>query len=285
MSITDNYEVWRGETLSDTVDGARSYTRKFEIWSDDPNESWSVIRAALPTGAHPDDASAYVKSRSVSRSDESRLKWEADINYEYSPKETGDNPTARAAKVRWTSSLVVKPIMRDLNGDACVNSAGDYFDPPLEAEVPRWTATIQFNAASVPVGILSYAGAVNNAGITIDGVAIAAKRARVLSLDIGEEDEENGYAFRSVTLAVECRYADDDGFDLEPLDQGFRITISGALTDILIPDEDGATARPSSPVLLDGTGNKLTSPGPGTAVFLNFAVTRKLDLTVFTGIT
>jgi len=285
MSITDNNEIWRGESLSDEADGSRTYSRKFEIFSDDPNESWSVIRAALPTGAHPDDASAYVSSRSVSRSDESRLKWEATVNYEWKPTDPGDDPTLRPAKIRWTSSLIQKAIVRDINGNACVNSAGDYFDPPLEAELPRWTATIQFNAASIPVGILQYAGAVNNSAITIDGVSIAEERARVLSLDIGEEDEENDVAFRSVTIAVECRDASDSGFDLEPLDQGFRATVSGRLTAIVIDDDDGGRAKATSPVLLDGSGAQLTSPSPGTAVFMFYEITRKLDLTVFPGIT
>jgi len=285
MSITEFNEVWRGETGGDTDEGNRSYTRKFEIFTNNVNESWSVIFAALPTGAHPDDASAFVKSRSASRSDESRYKWEATVTYQYDPKESGDDPTARPPKIRWTSSQVTKSIVRDLNGNACVNSAGDYFDPPLEAEITRWTATIQFNAASIPVGILLYAGAVNNNTITIDGVAVAAERARVVALDIGEEDEENGYAFRSVTLSVECRYSDDEGFDLEPLDQGLRATgYSGQLEDIMVDDQDGGRARASSPVLLDGNGQQLLTPAPNTAVFMYYEITRKTDLTVFPGI-
>lgn len=223
MAILENNEVWRGESGSDVANGERKYVRKFQIISDDPNETFSAVRAVLPTGAHPDDASAYVSERSWTRSEESRLVWDAEITYEFKLEDPAEPPLDRAPKIRWSSSLIVKPVVKDINGNAVTNSAGDYFDPPPEAEFPRATATIQFNAAAVPVAILSYIGAVNAAAVTIDGVSIAAERARVVGLDIGEEDEENDEAFRAVTVVVECRDEEDESFDLNELDQGFRI--------------------------------------------------------------
>lgn len=360
----DVNEVWRGESLNQSAGGTRKYVRKVQMLADNSSETFSTARTAflafLGGSTHPDDASAYMTDFSIDRDDDSREVWYAQADYEFSLQDPGEDPTTRDPVIRATSSLIIKPVVRDLNGYACVNSAGDYFDPPLEAEFARWTYTIQWNASTIPVGIGQFRGAVNNASITIEGETYVAGRARIIGLDIGEQDEENGVPFRSITIVVECREADDDGFDLEPLDQGFRIldtiestgilttrtndtvgtltmssghgittgkrftitwdggsrrgvkagtvsgtsvpftlgtgdilpfsatavetAVAGNLVDILIEDEDSNKARPSAPVLLNGRGQKLDATvTPG--VFLKYIVTRKLDLTVFPGIT
>jgi hypothetical protein len=358
MAITGIDEIWKGETTSDQPDGARDYTRHFRIYSDSVSESPVTVRMAMPSGTHPDDASAYPIKRTANRIDESRLVWEGQIDYEFKKQDPGEDPVSRAPRVKWTSSLVLVPVLRDLYGRPCVNSAGDYFDPPLETPRGRLIALVRFNASSPPVGLLSYNMAVNNSPISIDGVDIAAERAQVSGIDIGEVEGDAPDEFREVTFQVECRDADDEGYDQYPIDQGFRtratsnktgtvttrtddlhgiltmagghgivkgqtidlywdsgasfatgffvedvtgnaITISsrvldlppiseavtipaGAQKDILITDTDGNKARPSSPVFLNGNGQVLEAAG---AVFLEYIVTRKLDLTVFPGIT
>jgi len=67
---------------------------------------------------------------------------------------------------------------------------------------------------------------------------------------------------------------------------GTDITVTQPqLQDILIEDEDGTKARPTSPVLLNGKGQKLDFATDGAGVFGRYVMTRKLDLTVFPGIT
>ncbi len=359
MTITAVTEVWKGDTTSGSANGERDYTRHFRVYSDDVNESPVTVRLALPGGAHPNDASAYASKKSASRIDESRLIWDGEVEYQFKLQDPNTDAVELNPKVRWTSSLAVISIARDLFGRPIVNSAGDYFDPPVEREITRLTANVQFNAVAPPVGLLDYSGAVNNAPISINGVDVVAERAKVTAIDIGEvQKDANDNEYQSVTFAVECRSADDDGFDLELLDQGFRIrdtvtkagtlstrtsdyvgvltmasghgivtgqyldlywntgadvsvgmragTVSGltvpvtggteplpasstAITiqtagqkDVLITDEDGDKARPSSPILLDGHGQRLVAAG---GVFLPYVITRKLDLTVFPGIT
>lgn len=296
MAIVSVDKIWAGESWSDDKEGARNYEEVYRVISDNANESPITIRAAagipLPWTTHPGDFAAVCSGRSARRVDESRLIWEVTVTYEYDPQEPEEpeeNPLDRPPKIRWTSTLVNRPVVKDRDGDACVNSAGDYFDPPLEYDFPRWTANIQFNAAEVPPTILAYAGAINTASITIDGLTVDAERARIMSLDISEEtaEEVNGdtVTYRSITMAVECRYTDDEGFDLEPLDQGFRVrNEDDELVDVLIADEDGEENRPTAPVLLDGAGAKLEDPSPETAVFLTFEMPRREDFTIFPGI-
>lgn len=291
MAILSVTETWRGQTWSDSKDGSREYERVFLVQSDDPLESPQAVRLAaglpLPWESYPDDLAAVCVGRSARREDATRLLWTVTVNYAWSPEDENDteDPLLREPEIDWTSNFITKPVIRDRNGNACVNSAGDYYDPPLEADVVRWIANITFNASDVPAGVKLYAGAINQSPIVIDGDAIAAERARIVGMRIGKRTTENDVSFKPVTLSIECREADDDPFDVEALDQGFRIKDGTDLKDILIEDEDGNKNRPSAPVLLDGMGGKLSDPSPTTAIFNTYEFPRRVDMTVFPGIT
>lgn len=289
MAITVS-RMFSGTGFTDDWEGSRTYSERWQVISDDPNTSAVAIRAAAglpqPGDAHPVDAAAYVKSRSASQDEKTRLRWEVDISYEYSPRDPKESPLDRDPEVEWTSQMFTKSVVKDRNGEACLNSAGDYFDPPLEAEFIRWTANIQFNVASVPVWLKQYAGAINNAPIEIDGDSTVAERARIVALSISKRQVQNDISFKTVTLSVECRDADDDSFDLEPIDQGLRIKDeeTGKLVDILVEDESGTERPASAQVLLDGAGKVLANPSPATAFFHHFEVPRRLDFSVIPGI-
>lgn len=287
MAIVAVNHVWSGETWDDDLDGPRGYQSLYRVISNDPQESPQAVRAVVPARgtAFPTDARAFARKRSARRLDDTRLVWEVTITYEFRVNDPTESPLDEPPKIRWTSSLERVPIIKDLEGKAILNSAGDYPDPPPERDMVVWTINIQFNLASVPSGIRSFAGAVNEDAISIEGETIAAERARVIGLDISDVQERNEIQFRTVTLVIAAIDDEDtDGFDLSILDQGFRVKEDGELVDILIEDEEGNKARPSSPVLLDGSGGKLTDPSPDTAVFLDFVTTRKKNLTVFPGI-
>lgn len=286
MSIVSVNHVWSGETWSDDIEGPRGYDELYRVITDNASENTQNIREAVVAlgTSYASDSAAFARRRTARRLDNTRLVWEVTVSYEFGIDEPEENPLNEPAKIRWTSSLERVPAIKDLNGEAIVNSAGDFFDPPPEKDVVVWTINIQFNENSVPANIRSYAGAVNNAAITVDGEPIAQERCRVVGLDISEVQERNDTLFRVITLAIATVDNDDDGFDLSVLDQGFRINDGGTIKDILIEDEDGNEQRPSSPVLLDGSGAKLTDPSPSTAVFLDFETVRKRDLTIFPGI-
>lgn len=290
MAVLEVLEDWAEETWDDDADGSRSYRAGYKVITDDPAEPASNVKNAIGIPArlsvHDEDASAFVTKRSAKRVGETRLLWEVIVTWENLANEPAENPLDDPVLIRWTSQLYTRPIVKDNNEEAIVNSAGDFFDPPPEKTYVLWTANIQFNVADRPAGLRTYAGAVNNGAITIDGDAIAAERARVVGLDITEFQSRNDIAFKTVTLAVECLDdADPDGYDLSLLDQGYRYKDGTELKDILIEDENGSEQRPSAPVLLDGNGEKLDDPSPSTAVFLNFSISKLADLTAFPGIT
>jgi hypothetical protein len=292
MAITSVERVWSGETFSDELSGAREYEIQYRVHSNDPEELAVTVRnhpdIAAKGSAFEGDPEAICTGRRATRPDNSRLIWDVTAAFavQENPGQDNDNPLNDPVQIRWTSSLYTRPVIRDNDGDAIVNSAGDFFDPPPEKTFVMWTANIQFNVSARPAGIRAYAGAVNNDAITIDGDAIAARRARVMGLDITEYQYRNDIPFKTVTVAIDCLDDDDpDGFDLVLLDQGFRTKVAGVLKDILIEDEDNEWARPSSPVLLNGAGGQLGDPSPSSAVFLTFQVSKLRDLTYFPGVT
>lgn len=286
MAITLVTRVWSGETWDDDIEGAKGYTDFFRVFSNDPDESRINVRAALPLPGtpHSEDNSAFCRGRSAVRSAESRLIWECTVEYEFDPKEPEEpteSPLDEPTKFRWTAGLYTKPVIKDRNGDAIVNSAGDFFDPPPEREVPRVSVNIQKNVASVPVAVLTYPGRVNDSSFTVDGVSVVAEAAKITAIDVGELQEKDDIPYRVFTCTIEF---EEDTWDLELLDQGYRIKDGTDLKDILIEDEDGEFNRPSSPVLLDGSGGKLTDPSPTTAVFKTFHVQKLLDFSVLPGV-
>lgn len=286
MAVTSVTHVWSGETWSDDLTGEREYQGLYRVISNVPNENPQNVRSAsgLPAigSAFDTDPGAFARRRTARRLEESRLVWEVTVDYaNLSLDAPPESPLDEPAKYRWTAGQYTRACIEDRNGDAVVNSAGDYFDPPPEVEDVRWSVNIQANVAEVPAAILNYAGAVNNAGFTVDGVSVDTGAAKIIGLDISELQERNDIEYRTITLVLEFRA---EGYDLRLLDQGFRIKDGTELKDILIEDEDGEKNRPSSPVLLDGAGAVLEDPSPTTAEYLTFEVDKRLAFSVLPGI-
>lgn len=184
-------------------------------------------------------------------------------------------PTDDPAIIEWDSEQFQKVAVFDRNGRAILNSAGDFFDPPIMMDDSRRLCMIQKNLAVVPSWILSYKDAINIAGFTVDGLSVAAETAKVQAVRVGSIQSRNGTTFRTVSLTL-C--IDEDGWDLSPLDQGFRqIGYDGSLENIRNP---GDNERPSSPVPLDGAGRVLANPSPLNAVYIPADVYKLKDFTV-----
>jgi len=139
---------------------------------------------------------------------------------------------------------------------------------------------------TVPTWLLDYNNCpINASGFTVDGVSIEAKKARLTTLDISEPQEENGTAFRTVTLTLEFK---KEGWTSKILDQGLRAkgTNSAGKTvmmTIMVPlmGEDGKPngeeAVATSPILLDGNGKVLDDPTPSTAKFMEYELYDEKD--------
>lgn len=284
MTITSVNLVWTGDTFDDDSDGGRGYQSLYRVISDDPLESIQAVRLAVPgpRAPYPTDPRAYVRSRSGRRVDESRLVWEVTVDYAFEVNEPPNSPLDEPVKYRWTAGQYTRAVVKDRDGDAIVNSAGDYFDPPPEIEDVRWSVNVQVNVDVVPANILMLQGAVNSGGYTVDGISVDAEKSRIVGLDISEVQERDEIKFRTITMVIEFR---EEGFSLQQLDQGYRRkNEDDELVDIMIEDDSGSLNRVSAPVLLDGEGKPLEDPSPETAVYMTYEVFKLVDFSSLPGL-
>ena len=289
MAVVGTAEELWGAREASFDGGIWTRTRAFLVKTDDKYDSDDVARTALGlpayAEAHPADATCYATTLSAKQKDETPFAWVITVGYS-SERELNEDPEADEVLVSWSSEIYQEPVFEDVNGAAIMNSAGDYFiDPTPTREAAHLIAKIRVNVASVPAWVLSYQNAVNNSAITIGGLAIGAGLAKMQRLDIGERQRRGDYLFYEVSFEVHIHR---DGWRLTPLDAGFRYLVSGLPVQIKI-DDTGAIStagdEPTTPIPLDGTGQVLTGPTPGTAVFADFQVYPELDFTALPGIT
>lgn len=211
-------------------------------------------------------------------------KWEIDATYSSQPltgpeKDQTVNPVNRPAKIKWRTQAYRKAVDKDINGRAIVNSAGDYFDPPPEADRSHWVAMIRKNVTAVPAAILGYDNPVNSKGFTIQGLTVAPKVAKLLDIEISDLQVEGEYEFYTFDYALEFRPA---GWNLKPLDQGYRYKSGSDRKNIL---DNSTPPRPvTSPRLLDGAGNVLANPTTSNAVFLDYEIDDAKDFSILPGL-
>ena len=269
MTITYKGEIPAGRQAKNSL-GIRTYQRQFRLITDDPDDGPYAIgsNASLPNigSLHPEDSSAWCRELTV-ENDNPYAGWVVTANYS-SERELSETPTSDPAFVTWDSEQFQKPAIQDKDGDAVVNSAGDFFDPPAMMDDSRRVVTVQKNLTAVPAWILDYQDAVNSDQFTVDGVTIAIGTAKMQRVSVGAEDIRNGIAFRQVTFTMHLQR---DGWDMQILDAGFRRIDPGDSTKrIAISLDDGT--EPTTPALLDGSGGLLSNPTPANAVFKTFSV-------------
>ena len=267
MAVTFLGEDPAGRTATNTR-GVRTYQRVFKLsTSAIADDAYAVgSNASLPVigSVHPSDAGAWCESLQVENSAPWR-GWKVTANYT-SERELNTNPTSDPAVISWGTEQFQKPVVWDLNGNAVLNSAGDFFDPPNMMDDSRRTVTIQKNLAAVPSWVLDYQDAVNSDAITISGISIAIGKAKMQSVSVAPRESRNGYTFYPTTFSI-CLQR--DGWLLEPLDCGFRWADGADKYLVLNKPENTPVTQPA---LLDGNGGVLLNPSPANAVFLSYTI-------------
>jgi hypothetical protein len=263
MTITYIEEVASGRTAKNTK-GIRTYQAQFRLSTSEQTERAYHVGSHpyLPVigSEHPDDPDAYCVDISVDPTGPWKI-WTVTANYT-TEREVTLNPLSEPAVIVWGSEQFQKPSVIDKDGHLIVNSAGDPFDPPAMMDDARVSVTVTKNVSSIPSWILSYHNTVNSDSFTIDGVSVAAGKAKIQAVSCGERQSRAGVSFRVVSFSMTFRY---EGWKLEPLDAGMR-KISGS-TRVAIANAD-------APVPLDGTGQPIPEPTYLNAVYGTFSVYR-----------
>lgn len=294
MSVVYISEIWpgRGGAFGGIEDSTR--TRKFRVRTDNKFDdetlivNFGVSSGKLPERFQPHPANPKLTARTINceNQEESPFHWIATVSYassavtkEEQEKEDKPNPNERRAKIKWNTSLYREAIVKDSKGKAILNSAGDYPDPPVERDRSNWNISISKNVPAVPEWLLDYNNCpINESSFTIQGLTIETGKARLTTIEIGEESEENGFTFYPLRFDLEIK---KEGWKTSILDQGFRekFTVFGVTKQrhIQIEDENEVLSNATSPVLLDGEGLVLINPTPDRAKYLDFDTSESKD--------
>jgi len=260
VTITYKGEINLGQARNSL--GVRTYTRQFRLTTSlNTEREYNVgSHASLPQigSVHPSDSAAYCVGLSV---DHTEPRWGWTVTAEYTTQfERATNPTNDPAQISWSSEQFQRVMAQDKDGDAVMNSAGDFFDPPVMIDDSRRVATVKKNLAAVPTWLLDYQDAVNNDAFSIDGVSIAIGQAKMQTVSVDVEQERNGVTFRPVTFTIQFQR---DLWTVKVLDAGFRDINGDRITS-----DDGTDVTQPAP--LNGSGLALANPTPATAQFITF---------------
>ena len=268
MTATFKEEILSGRTARNSK-GARTYTRKFRVLSNDktdgPFEVGSTSGLPLIGSPHPEDANAFCIELTVENT-EPYAGWTVTANYS-DERVIDDNPTDDAAEINWGSEQFQKVAVVDRDGNLIVNSAGDLFDPPAMIDDSRRVVTVSKNLATVPSWILDYQDAINSDTFTIDGISIGVGKAKMQAVTVGPKQRRNSTVFRTVNFTIHLQR---DGWVLDILDAGFNRIPTGDTSNRVPITLDGVL--PSAPYPLNGAGAPLKNPSPTNCVFRSFNV-------------
>lgn len=247
--------------------GIRTYTDTYSVevtsQSDTAYTAGSASGLPLVGQVHPDDFTAWCTSLDVQLV--GGWKWYT-VTANYSSEfELSENPLFEPAQITWDFEQFQRPALADRSGDAVLNSAGDYYDPPAMRDDSRPIVSVTKNLSVVPTWILNYQDAINSSAFTVDGIVVAAELAKMNRVGISTVQNRNGIQFRTVTMEIHLQR---DGWALSLLDAGYRK--KSGTTRVIILSDDGT--EPSTPIPLDGSGALLSNPTPTNAVFNSYDV-------------
>jgi hypothetical protein len=261
-------EIWNGRTGSADEHGARSYARIFRVITNNQLDGSLVAMGAVGIprkfSAYVDanlnfDAGCIARKISAAQDQDHPCFWIVTVGYSTSeltprqqpsktdPSQQGqENPLLRPPTYKLSFNMVPRPLERDLNRRAVVNSASEKFDPPPMIEDDRPVLTIERNEANLDLDlVIDYHNAINS-----DHFFGSLLRRRAKLKIAADQQNENGFAYWKFTYTLEFRRESwqQDGLFL---DQGFhKATLSGIPK--VITDEQGKCL--TSPALLDGSG-------------------------------
>lgn len=287
MAVVSCDEIPGAQVQLDTDKGERNYTRLFRVVTnsrlDDGVQLLALVGGDLPargdfytsTLSGNIDTGAWVKKIDPQQDRENPKIWE--VRVEYGPGEPpAQNPLDRPAKYSWGKAKFTKPAIKDRDGNAVMNSAKVYYDPPAEMDDSRRTLTIVRNEASYDAArSLDYEDAVNAAAF----MGFARNCVKVEGITATSESE-NGFNYWTVTYEFHMRR---DTWTLSLLDQGRHERIAGKLVPIKDRMEGGGKADTfvTDPVPLDGAGRELANPTPANAKYNDHDVYQERSFSVF----
>lgn len=264
MAVVYAKEIHVGREGGGEFSGNATATRVWRVKTDSVYDGPGV--AINATGVpdygnpHPDDVNLFVdRIRAVNESF-SKYVWIVTVSYKQSVLGKSANPLADPAEITWNTETETRPVFADKDGNAILNSAKDYYEDGVSGEFSQWCVKSKRNVWPVPTWINNYRDAINSDSVYLDGILFTARQLKVSGISIGTTQIRNGVLFRTVETTFKAK----DSWAKSILDQGTRCYLED-FGHYAAYDKDGV--KITKPILLDGSGGKLSNPTPATAVF------------------
>jgi hypothetical protein len=286
MAVTSVREVFDRRSSKQNAQWQRTYTRVWEVETDSPYIGPGTARAAIPVslGNHykvlaadgttvvEEDTGSFateIEATASSHADDG-CTFEVTVQYTpYDPTQWPQNPINYPIRVGWGFAKFETVVEEDKDGNKVTNSAGDYFDPPITMDDTRPLLKVTRNEATYnPAMAKTWKDTINS--LTWNGFDPYTVKVGEITGDL-QYNPECGFYFE-VTYEFEIEVK---GWRKLILDQGLRALDSGTGKQYAILDEKGEEI--TSPVLLDGSGNKLANGA--SPVYLSFKVYTEADFT------
>lgn len=202
--------------------------------------------------------------------------WTVTVNYgPYDPAQNPENPFQRPIEIAWSNSVYQAVVFQDNQGNPILNSAGDAFDPPMEADDDRPMLTItRAEPTYDPILTYNYRSAVNADEFWGFPPGVWKMKDRRGTRTYNPDAQTASGYYWEVTYEFELNPL---GWTRQILDQGLKVAGAGGGSSENATDGAGDPAM--SPILLDGKGGKLAAGQP--PVFLSFDIFNVLPYDVF----
>lgn len=267
MSVVSVKEIHDGRDGGDDLgnDGAKSeITRKFRVMTNSVYDGAdTVLQSCANLGTvHPSATWLYCNKRRAVNQADSKYIWIATLKYT-SQRERTESPLGQPAEIVWTFESEQAHAFQDKDGNAILNSAGDYYEDGVPVENTHLVAKVKKNLAAVPTWIIDYRNAINSDVFFLDGLEILARAAKLKGANISWWAQQNNIWYRTIEFSIKIK----DSHAASILDQGLRRIVEDDGEDRIerCINQDGTNV--TKPALLDGSGGQLANPTPATAVF------------------
>lgn len=271
MSVTTITEQLSRQADFELKDQARTYTRTFRAYTNNPLDDANVVAAALaavfPLGsAYSSDTSldlgATLTKISPQSTDHSQV-W--DVTLEYSsetvdPDDQIQDPLARPPVYKFSFVKDKKVLEYDEDDLALENSAKMPYDPPIEVEQSRAVFDISWNMPRSGTGAFNFDVVDSCIDCTNLDTWNGFTEGRCRITEITAEDRyEEQTVYMAVTARVELAPIGTRWDELEILDAGFYEYLGDDLDDKPVWDRirDKYGNEVSTAYPLDGNGLKL----------------------------
>jgi hypothetical protein len=252
-------------------------TMVWRIVSDDPSENsqtigQQLVGSQLPTlyQQHPNYPIMSVKEVRFTPG-ESELIWIGTVKYDSQPitkeqkdRENYENPLDRPVKYWGESVIFQRARMKDRDGKAVVNTAGDMISGGIMEDDVRWVFHFEKNLpTTLPSWIFFYGNALNADDVVLYGLEWPAGTLKLTGVRLSEINTQNGIDY--IVVSFELHY-DPDGWVHEELNYGTRQIVDGKKGPIL--DDYGNAYKIPQPLDSDGK----FAPPPADPYYVEFNV-------------